>query len=293
MSQQKQVTLHLLDHQGNPLTGRGKVELRRGRRAPLSLKHVARSNTWRLTVAAGTYELFVKVGRLVAPRQKITVGEEGFDGSVYLGATDWPFYRLGRTPIPFPPPTDLVAVTPRQGVKKSELTRATKKLVKEAGLKRLAIGREEDAATASSDIRLYRAKKPEVLNQMKVRDIKAVAEVARLGCPIDTRPGQTKIITAEFVVSFRKDMKASEAKQHIRKARADVVRKMVQAPNTWLIRFRSADMLANLAAIELRESPGRMVYSIIYSFLTPGPARGDQRRTDGTAAGQAREQRIQ
>jgi len=82
MSKQKQVTLHLLDHLGAPLTGRGNVKLRRGRRAPLSLKHMPRSNTWRLTVPTGTYELFAKVGKLVSPQQEINVGDADFDGAV-------------------------------------------------------------------------------------------------------------------------------------------------------------------------------------------------------------------
>jgi hypothetical protein len=212
---------------------------------------VPRSNTWKLIVPEGTYKLFAKVGKLVAPQQEITVGDEGFDNAVYLGETDWPFYRMGRTPVPFPPPTDLVAITPRQGIQTSELTRLTKTLVKDAGLRRLPGARDdEDTTAARGDIQLYRAQDPEALNKLKVKDLKAISAKARLGYPVDTRPGQTKVITSEFVVSFRESMKSGEAKQHIRKARADVVRKMIQAPNTWLIRFRSADLLANLAAIE-------------------------------------------
>jgi len=43
-------------------------------------------------------------------------------------------------------------------------------------------------------------------------------------------------------------------------ARADVVRSIVQAPNTWLIRFRSGDPLANLATVESWHEEGILMY---------------------------------
>lgn len=101
MPKLRTVSLHLVDHDAVPLTGRGSVHLVKGRRKALVLRHLPRGNTWRLSVPMGTYDLQAKVGKLVAPKQKIEVGEDGYEGTVYLGEADWSFYRLGQHAVPF------------------------------------------------------------------------------------------------------------------------------------------------------------------------------------------------
>jgi len=162
----------------------------------------------------GTYELQAQVGRLVAPKQKIEVGEDGYQGPVYLGEADWPFYRLGRTAIPFAPQHDIVAVMPRQGVKDAVMSTTLNRIIRPARLKPLeARGDENDRRAGRSAIRLYKAESGSTFQDLHDKLRKSIGSVARVGLPVD-------------------------------------VRSMVQALNTWLIRFRSGDPLANLATVE-------------------------------------------
>lgn len=251
MPKLRTVSLHLVDHDAAPLTGRGSVRLVRGRRKALIPRHLPRSNTWRLSVPIGTYDLQAKVGKLVAPKQKIKVGEDGYEGTVYLGKADWSFYRLGQHAIPFPLQHDIVAVTPRQGIKAKAISTSLNKIIKQAQLKPFDIdGINIDNHSKQGAIRLYKTESRSTFQNLHTKLRKSVGSVARVGLPVDIRPGQTKMIDADFVVRFIESVKPNEAKKRIHLAGADIVRSLVQAPNTWLIRFRSGDPLANLATIE-------------------------------------------
>ncbi len=261
MPKPKEVSVYLVDHEGVPLTGRGSVHLVRGRRKKLVLRHLPRSNTWQLAVPEGTYELQAKVGRLVAPHQNIEVGGDGYQGPVYLGESGWPFYRLGRTAVPFPLQNDIVAVMPREGIKKSVMSTRLRRIIKDTSLKPLE-ARKDDKGQRSgqSGIRLFKTQSSSTLQDLYPKLLKSVSSVARVGLPVDVRPGQIKMIDSDFVVRFQESVSTREAKRRIRKARADVVRAMVQAPKTWLIRFRTGNTLANLAVVESWHKEGILVY---------------------------------
>jgi subtilisin family serine protease len=209
----------------------------------------------------GTFELQAKVGKLVAPKQKIEVGEDGYEGTVYLGEASWSFYRLGQHAIPFPPQHGIVAITPRQGIKVKAISTTLNKIIKLAQL----IPSEFDSVDIDSRsergaIRLYKTESRSTFQDLYDKLRKSAGSVARVGLPVDVRPGHTKMIDADFVVRFRESVKPNEAEQRIRMAGADIVRSLFQSPNTWLIRFRSGDPLENLATIESWHEEGILIF---------------------------------
>lgn len=254
------VSLTLFNHNGEPVKGRATIVLipRTGRK--LTLKRKSKSNIWQGRVKTGIYAVEVTSAKLTAPKQKLSVTAEDYSGSIYLGEKNWPYYRMGKTIIPFEPPQS-IAIVNRKGVKATSiLKRKIDKATKTLKLKPQKITAEK-AIKVNKDIQFFKPiNKVDISKSLAPSLFKELKKDSRVGIPVDSRPGSMKILDNEFIVRFKDRFTPSQVKKLIRTVKADIVRKMAHAPNSWLIRFRTATPLENIDVIESWHKKNWLVY---------------------------------
>lgn len=226
-------------------------------------------------VPAGRYQLDARAGGLVAPTQTIEVSHADQRVPVFLGRPGWPSYRLGASVVPYAPHDDLLAVV-RADMPSADIDDATVRslgslddVTDRLGLlpydpsTETADDAPETAEFAEGAIRLFTpattATRAEV-GSLHDRVQAELGETARVGMPVDARPGHATVIDRFFVVRFTPSIDEAQADALIRQAGADVVRPLPQSPNAYLIRFRTGHPRDHLDTIEGWHAAGLLVY---------------------------------
>ncbi len=217
----------------------------------------------------GKYYLQAQFEDLVAPTQTVEV-QEGKSMIVYVGKPDWPYYRLGRTLVPFEPHRNMVAVTHSDGNADDDdmgnkLNRLSTRFAlsvvqppidKSAGTTATIPPKDsEDASDGGIILLKLDDDNDTALPYDEV--FSAMGSAARVGTPINTQLGEIAAIDRDFVVRFQKGV---NSESEIDQAGADVVRRLVQAPNSYLIRFRAGHPLDLLKVIEKWFADELLVY---------------------------------
>lgn len=249
---------------GKAYEGPAEVILTREGKAT-ELKREKSSVLYQGHVEPGSYRLQVRADKWVAPARTVEVGSKGKDAAAYLGEPGWPFYRLGENAIPFPPPGNLVAMAfPRRKPGPDEERRIVDELSRRLSLKPVQVAsqpsqRREPRSSAILLFSFGQTPTPELFHEA-VRVTREVTNGrARTGVPVDTAPGQMKIIDNRFVVRFKK-VAAGRLEEEVKKAGAEIVRRFAQSPDARLIEFPAGDFRQHLAQIETWHEQGLLVY---------------------------------
>ncbi|MDQ3698228.1 MAG: hypothetical protein M3373_09410 [Gemmatimonadota bacterium] len=249
---------------GKAYEGPAEVNLEREGKAT-DLKREKGSLLYQGHVEPGSYRLQVRADRWVAPTRTIEVGSNGTTAAAYLGEPGWPFYRLGESVIPFPPPGDLLAVAfPRGKPGPDEARKIADELGRRLPLKPAQRatqpgGKGEPPSIAIMLFSFGQTPTPELYREA-VRVAREVTKGrARIGVPVDTAPGQMKIIDNRFVVRF-KTAAAGRLEEEVKKAGAQIMRRFAQSPDARLIEFPAAGFREHLAQIEMWHEQGLLVY---------------------------------
>ena len=249
---------------GKAYEGPAEVILAREDKAT-ELKREKSSLLYQGHVEPGSYRLQARADKWVAPARTVEVGSKGKDAAAYLGEPGWPFYRLGENAIPFPPPGNLLAVAfPRRKPGPDEERSIVDELSRRLSLKPVQVASRpnQKREPRSSAILLFsfgQTPTPELYREA-VRVAREVTNGrARIGVPVDTAPGQIKIIDNRFVVRFRKTA-VGRLEEEVRKAGAQIVRRFAQSPDARLIELPAGDFREHLAQIETWHEQGLLVY---------------------------------
>lgn len=233
------------------------------------------SGVFMADVPAGTYQLTARAGDLEAPPQTVEVESSDQRVPVFLGRPGWPSYRLGASVVPYAPHDDLLAVV-RADILSDDADDGT---VTSFGslddvTERLGLvpydpsthtddDAPETAEFAAGAIRLFTPATTTTRSEVGSlydRIQEALGETARVGMPVDARPGQATVIDRFFIVRFRPSIDEAQADALIGHAGADVVRRLRQSPNAYLIRFRAGHPRDHLDTIEEWHTAGLLVY---------------------------------
>ena len=178
---------------------------------------------------------------------------------------------MGQTPVPFPPRDQILAIVPTQAVRDTQLvkridralTKVKRTLLSDRALKKLGYGAAPSPGGRTGAIRLVNSRaKPRssALAKMRSQLDAELGKTAWVGTPIDLRPGRIKVVGNEFVVRFRQRVSTAAAEALIESVGATIVRVMVQAPKTYLIRFDTGAPMNHLETIEQWHQRDLLVY---------------------------------
>lgn len=274
------VSVHGVD--GRPFQGRAEVALRReGERFPLQRSE--RSALHEGRVPPGTYRLQAVAGSLLAPERDVVVGPSGKTTSAYLGEVGWPFYRMGEHLVPFPPPGNLLAVGFPKGkpdrntvhelvgavsedaaIEACPLSRAWQEQQVSPELRPERFAGDDDYVVGQGAVVLLRFTTSPTVGQR--RDATALLEErfgsdARVGVPVDLHADQVKVMDGRFVVRFKEDVDRGRIEELVAEAGGRILRHgFVQAPNTYLVEFRSDDFREPLGTVERWHAQDLLVY---------------------------------
>ncbi len=217
-------------------------------------------------IPQGQYSVVTKADGWQVENRKVRVVGPSATASVYLGKTNWPFYRLGDNIVPFEPREDLVAVAfeARKPHERVALQRSGV-IQQKLPLEPLAIDPKNPVTFAAADgaIWLFKfTRRVDPAERARVeRELAQIAGAdARVGLPVDLTPGQVKVIDNRFVVRFRDNLKPADIQQLTDKANATILREFIQAGNARLVRFNSGGYRDHLRIIEDWMARGLLVY---------------------------------
>lgn len=225
---------------------------------------------------AGEYRISAEADGLVAPTQNVHVGSSDITVTVFLGEEGWPYYRLGRSLVPYPPRDDVMAVALREPEPADDDDAARPVgsldgLAASLGLVGYRPTSSDDATTSAETvygegtIRLYTpedrgAASRDAMSTLFDRMQNALGDSGRVGMPVNLRPGRAAIIDRYFAVRFESTIDPDQAAAIIDRSGADVIRPLAQSPNGYLIRFRSGHPRDHLGRIEAMHREGLVIY---------------------------------
>ena len=227
-------------------------------------------------VEPGVYGLVVLAGDLTSPRQQVVVGPEGKTTSAYLGQAGLAVLpawgargavraasRPARGRFPFGqagPGGGAAAGRGDRGPGESPavpLPSVDEQKYPGEG------ARAGDADAGSAAVWLFQfadAPSPEdpLCAAAAIREI--VGDRARVGVPVDLRPGQAKVVDNRFVIRFRDGVDPEAVRRLVDEAGARVLRHFRQSRNAYLVELPDGDILANLATVEEWAGRDLLVY---------------------------------
>lgn len=225
--------------------------------------------TYTIQVQLGKYHLKVQFEGLVAPAQTVEV-EDDKSIVVYVGKPDWPYYRLGQTLVPFEPHRNMIAVTHNdENAGDDDMNDQLSRLSTRFALS--VVQPPIDRSTGTTTTQTPKGSKDAsdgAIKLLKLEDdnatalpydevFNAMSGAVRVGTPVNTQPGEIAAIDRDFVVRFREGVNSESV---IDQVGADIVRRLVQAPNSYLVRFRAGHPLDLLKVVEKWFADDLLVY---------------------------------
>jgi len=200
--------------------------------------------TYEARVEPGTHRLVVKADGYAEVNYQISVPAGGLALPVYLGKEGWPWFRMGQSIIPFEPRDDLVGIAfsgnPPIESRWSPLLQQMERM----GL--VPYPERGSYLTAGKTIALFKSTGKKIFagpgEQQVTPDLIETVSLlygkgnARVGMPIDVRPGHVKILDNTYVIHFGSD-RASADVRSLACARDAVAYPISISPNTWIFEF--------------------------------------------------------
>lgn len=218
-------------------------------------------------VRSGTYAMQVSSGNHVSPDRNLVVDTDPTFATAYIGEPTWPFYRLGQSAVPFPPPGPQLAVAfPNGAPDPEEIKRLTARITKELPLEAASPDYAKDSEgfiQAEGAIWLFRLTQRDTAKlraDLHGRLLEIIGDRARVGVPVDLSPGQITVMDNQFVVRFREDLDEEQINDYIAKARGTTLRRLSQARNLRLVAFPPGKFTSHLKAVEAWHEAGILVY---------------------------------
>jgi len=229
---------------GAHLEKASRVTVRRGDEASIELQRIGRKLTYEANIEPGTYRLHVDAPGWADVDYDVVIGLDDLAIPVYLGMPGWPWYRMGRSIVPFDPHDDRVAVAfVRKPPSKKQLD-ALLARIGDLGLRPYPT--IEKFLVADRSIAYFQTKDPgvrifaddgaaDVIDKLAALFEK---DSVRIGLPIDDRPGQIKILDNQYVVAFAKPDSPDRIRRFAESqgAVAEPVQGLV---NTWRFQFNN------------------------------------------------------
>lgn len=205
-------------------------------------------------VPKGAYAIEVSTSGWQAPKRNFVISSQQKTVSIYLGKKGWPYYRLGENIVPYEPNDKIIAVA--FDSRKPDAKTAAKfaaQLQKALPLKPYdmrAKGEELSFTAAEGAIWLFSLTDAKAAERVRTEIPKILQRDARVGFPVDLKPGQVKVIDNRFVIRFRDHLKPDDIAGMVTKANARILRGFIQAGNARLIEFKSGAYKDHLKVVE-------------------------------------------
>lgn len=247
-------------------------------------------------IQPGNYRLTVSVENYVVPSYTIALAQAEENLAIYLGKKGWPFYRQGKSLVPFEPRENRLAVVFLSSV--PDLSEETERLtrLKAIGLEQAPRSSEasESFKGAGGTVWFLRPvdDSKNIFGQsidhgkptINFSDVEAIfsKERVRFGLPTYVEDGQIKVLTNRFVVEFPEMTTEGAVKEIVASSAAHVLERLDHATNAWLIAFSNEyNYQYHLNSIEAWITKGTIVHGepslsieLVYD-CTPQPAPND------------------
>ena len=249
------VSVAVFGPEGTPYRAEATVELLAGS-ARIRLQQSPDSLPYEGRIPAGSYELQVVAGDLSSPVRRLEVAGTEKLLSAFLGARDWPFYRLNGNGIPFSPREDLLAVVFTTGP--PDLRSAADLVGKLSA--QLPLELLDPDSLAGRSIWLFRITRPIALERLRGLIALLLGGDVRVGTVVDSEPGRVTVLDNRFVVRFRDDLPPQELEALVASAGGRTLRSFMQAGNARLVEFLQGDHNEHLRIVEGWSERGLLVY---------------------------------
>ena len=229
---------------GDHLDQEASVMLRNGRE--VVLRRTPPKVTYEASIEPGTYRIVVKADGYAGVDYAITVPRSGLALPVYLGKEGWPSFRMGQTIVPFEPKDDFVAIAFSGNPPIESRWQPLLQQMKRMGL--VPYRDQVSYLVAGKTIAIFRNADPGkkifagAVEQPVAPDlIENVSQLfgkgnARIGMPIDIRPGHVKVLDNAYLIRFGSDRPSADVRSLA--CTNDAVAHLVSiSPNTWLFEF--------------------------------------------------------
>lgn len=229
---------------GEHLDQEASVTLRNGRE--VVLRRTRPKVTYEANIEPGTYRIVVKADGYADVDYSITVSQSGLALPVYLGKEGWPSFRMGQSIVPFEPKDDFVAIAFTGNPPVESRWRPLMQQMERMGL--VPYPDKVSYLAAGKTIAIFRSADPGkkifagAVEQPAAPDlIENVSQLfgrenARIGMPIDIRPGHVKILDNSYLIRFGSD-RASADVRSLACTSDSVAHPVSISPNTWLFEF--------------------------------------------------------
>ena len=260
------VIVTVCDHIGQPVDTAMNVALVDGKKTH-KLKREGSTAVYTGAVPQGTYTVNADGKAGVAPPQTHSVAADPTSVTLFVGARDWPFYRLGQSAVPFPPPGPMLAVAfpdvhPDQGEAKKLCDQITKELPLAPAVPEYS--KDKDAfMQADGAIWLFRITQkdtPKLRADLHKKILRITGNRGRVGVPVDLNADQIKVIDNQFVLRFVDGTTEGEIDAYIARLKGTSLRSFRQARNARLVALPPGDLMDHLRAVEDLHDAGLLIY---------------------------------
>ena len=187
--------------------------------------------------------------------------------TVFIGDSNWPFYRLGQNAVPFPPPGPRLAVAfPDTPPDPGEAKKLTARIIKELPLEAAPPDYTKDAdgfIQAEGAIWLFRLTERDTAKlraDLHKKILRITGDRGRVGVPVDLNAARVKVMDNQFVVRFHEDLTEDQVDDYIAKAKGTTVRRFMQGRHLRLVAFPPGSFKSHLKTVEAWHESGLLVY---------------------------------
>lgn len=210
---------------------------------PVVLRRTRPKVTYEAVVQPGTHRLVVKAEGFADVDYTINVPPAGLNVPVYLGRPGWPSFRMGQSVVPFEPKEELISIV---FIGKPPSEPQWPSLLQQ--MQRIGLVPYPDRASylaAGKTIAFFQSAKPGQkifgADQGAPDLIESVSLLfgkgnARVGMPIDLRPGRIKILDNAYVVRFGSS-RTGRSVRSLACAQLAIAYPLPSSPNTWVLEF--------------------------------------------------------
>lgn len=260
------VIVTVCDWQGQPVESAMNVALVDGKKTH-KLKRDGTTPVYTGAVPQGRYAVKAEGKAGVAPSQTLVVSADPTRATLYVGASDWPFYRLGKNAVPFPPPGPMLAVAfPENQPDPNTTRKLCDQIIKDLPLAPAPPDYAKDERAyiqADGAIWLFKITQkdtPKLRADLHKRIMGITDNRGRVGVPVDMTSGQIKVIDNQFVLRFADGTTDEEIDAHIAKIKGTSLRSFRQARNARLVALPVSGLAENLKTVEAMHNAGLLIY---------------------------------